>query len=49
MLWFWLVVLLAAGPAYLIWRYASPTGRLRAAARRLQRESRPYAPDDDEE
>ena len=49
MLWFWLVVLLAAGPAYLIWRYASPAGRLRAAARRLQRESRPFAPDDDEE
>lgn len=49
MLWFWLVVILAAGPAYAFWRCATPAGRLRAAARRLHRDERPYAPDDDED
>lgn len=49
MLWFLLVALLATAPAYLIWRYGSEDGRTRAAARKRDREQRPYAPDDDEE
>ena len=44
-----LALMLAAGATCLIRRYGTEAGRRRAAERRLQRDQRPFAPDDDEE
>jgi hypothetical protein len=48
-LWLLLAALVATVPAYLTWRYGSDQGRAWAAARKLDRGQRPFAPDDDEE